>query len=519
MPTRNDKETALLQRYAGLPPQQRLAIARAAGPEMRPHLARIERGLAMDRSPGAMATVLTDGRELQAPHLDLIDQVFVRIGAGEQLKVMITMPPRHGKSQRASRWGPLWFLRRHPLKRVMLASYGAELADDHGRWIRDQLRDHAETLGIRLDPGSHAANRFDLEAPPHSGVRGGMVTAGVGGSLTGKGFDLGIIDDPFKGSDDANSPAQRERVWDWYRSVFFTRRAPGASLILINTRWHENDLSGRILAEEAADWIMIDLPAIADRQDDPLGRTVGQALWPQRYDATELAGIRRSVGERVWWSLYQQKPRPLEGGVWAWDWITRNRISPVALRGIDMTRIIVFVDPAGGDSKTNDEVGLSAAGRDRAGELYVLADRSKTMGADTWGMEACLLAIETGADAIGVESNFGGDMARQVVIQAWENLARDGKTRGIVRPRLLQVTAKKGKRLRAEPIAQLYAQGRVHHLGEFPALEGQMVTWVPGMDSPDRMDAVVHALTELANPAGLDSGTGSYSRGRIPGRR
>src|SRR5690606_11015979 len=225
------------------PVAERRRIAQAASPDVRLRLAWVERQMAMDRSPGALASVLTEGREKQAPHLDMIDNVFRRIAAGERMQVMITCPPRHGKSQRASRGGPLWYLRRNPTARVMLASYGAELADDHGRWVRDQLRLHGDTLGVRLDPASRAANRFDLETPRGSSVRGGMVTAGVGGSLTGKGFSLGIIDDPFKGSDDANSPAQRQRVWDWYRSVFYTRRAPGASIVLINTRWHELDLS------------------------------------------------------------------------------------------------------------------------------------------------------------------------------------------------------------------------------------------------------------------------------------
>ena len=425
--------------------------------------------------------------------------------------------PTHN-SQRASRWGPLWYLRRHPTARVMLASYGAELADDHGRWVRDQLRTYGDTLGIRLDPGSHAANRFDLEAPRGSSIRGGMVTAGVGGSLTGKGFSLGIIDDPFKGSDDANSPAQRQRVWDWYQSVFYTRRAPGASIVLINTRWHDDDLSGRILQNEPENWTLIDLPAIAFRDDDPLGRTPGQALWPEQYDAQELARTKKAVGERVWWSLYQQEPRPLEGGVWQWAWITANRISPMAFRGVDLVRVVVAIDPSGGSTATNDETGIVGAGRDSDGELYVLADKSGRHGANAWGREACLLAIELQADALTVETNFGGDMTRQVIIQAWQELARQGLTNGMPMPRIIEVNAKQGKRLRAEPIAQLYEQNLVHHLGEFPELEKQMVTWIPGMDSPDRMDAGVHALTELADTT-TETFISTYQRSTPRGRR
>nr|WP_015060996.1 terminase family protein [Streptomyces sp. W75]AFH75182.1 putative replicative DNA helicase [Streptomyces sp. W75] len=428
------------------------------------------------------------------------------------------MIPTHN-SQRASRWGPLWYLRRNPTARVMLASYGADLADDHGRWVRDQLRDYSPTLGIRLDDGSRAASRFDLEAPRNSSVRGGMVTAGVGGSLNGKGFSLGIIDDPFKGSDDANSPAQRDRVWNWYQSVFYTRRAPGASMILINTRWHEDDLSGRILAVEPENWTLIDLPALAMSADDPLGRAPGDALWPEQYDAEELARTKRAVGERVWWALYQQQPRPLEGGVWQWAWITANRISPAALRGIDLSRIVVAIDPSGGAGGAHDETGIVAAGRTADGQYYVLEDRSGRHGANAWGREACLRAVELRADAFVVETNFGGDMTRQVLIQAWQELERQDATAGMPMPRIVEVVAKQGKRLRAEPIAQLYEQGLVHHVGEWPALETQMVTWLPGMDSPDRMDAAVHALTELADPASTGLGTVAYQDQRLRGRR
>ncbi|MBJ6623501.1 hypothetical protein H4N49_36175 [Streptomyces sp. DHE17-7] len=141
------------------------------------------------------------------------------------------------------------------------------------------------------------------------------------------------------------------------------------------------------------------------------------------------------------------------------------------------------------------------------------------MGADTWGHEACRLAVELKADAFVVEANFGGDMAKQIIRQAWNELQNTGKTGGMLAPRIIEVTAKKGKQLRAEPIAQLYSQGLVHHVGEFPRLEGQMVTWLPGMDSPDRMDAAVHALTELADPAQDGLGAQHYTDQRLRGRR
>lgn len=468
----------------------------------------------MDRSPGAMAAVLTDGKEMQAPHLGLIDAAFERVAAGVPTRLLLTMPPRHGKSRRAARWAPLWYLRRRPEHRVMIASYSSDLADDHGRWIRDAILAYGPQIGIDLRPGSSAANRFDL-----LGTEGGAVMAGVGGGLTGKGAHLAVVDDPIKDAAEASSPTMRRRLWEWWQAVLLTRIEPGGSVILIQTRWDEDDLAGRVLAEERHRWTVIDLPALALSEEDALGRSVGGALWPERYDEAALAEIRASVGERVWWSLYMQQPRPQDGGVWDWTWITDNRISAAQLRGIDLSRIVVAVDPAGGESAVGDETGIIAAARDASGHLYVLDDRSGNRGADAWGRETCLLAIELRADAIVVESNYGGDMSRQVIAQAWEDLHREKRTEQMLMPAVIPVTAKKGKRLRAEPIAQLYEQGRVHHVGQWPSLEQQMVTWVAGMDSPDRMDAAVHALTELASPQHGGAGSGGYRDGRLDGRR
>jgi hypothetical protein len=523
----------LVAQYRLLNRAQRRRIAICASPEIRTVLAGVERDMALKRSPGSMSAILTDGKEMQAKHLDLIDRVFRDIARGVPRKVLITMPPRHGKSRRSARWAPLWYLSKHPDHRVMIASYSADLADDHGRWIRDAITGYGDQVGLYLHAGSKAANRFDLADEDGNRLDGGLVTAGVGGGLTGKGAHLAVVDDPIKDDADAQSPTMRKRLWEWWTSVLLTRIEPGGSVIVIQTRWHDDDLAGRILAgEDASDWTILDLPAIADSADDPLGREIGSPLWPLRYGRKALAKIRRSVGERVWWSLFQQKPRPMSGGVWKQEWIDDYRISTAVLRSIELDRIVIAVDPAGGDSSVNDEVGITAAGSalvetvgahhaypEERDEYYVLDDKSASLGADEWGIVACRLAIEWQADAIVVESNFGGDMTAQVITQAWQDLVRKGMTGRMVMPRLIPVNAKKGKRLRAEPIAQLYGQGRVHHVGQFTKLEGQMVTWMPGMDSPDRMDSAVHALTELAEIDGLETTMDTYERGDPPGRR
>ncbi|WP_328403907.1 terminase family protein [Streptomyces sp. NBC_00390] len=506
--------TELLARYRTLPAAQRRAIAAEASPELRVQLVRAEKQIAMDRSPGALAAVLTGGRELQAPHLDLIDQAFIDMAEGRADRVMLTMPPRHGKSRRASRWAPLWYLRRNPGHRMMIASYSSDLADDHGRWIRDAIYTWGDDLGVHLKTGSSAANRFDI-----AGGEGGLLAAGIGGGLTGRGAHIAIVDDPVKDMADADSSTMRKRAWDWWTSVLQTRLEPVGAICLIQTRWHEDDLAGRILATERDAWRVIDLPALADNPEDPLGRALGEPLWPARFNKAHHAKTRRRVGERVWGALYMQKPRPPEGGVWQRAWIDNARINAVQFAGLDMARIVVSVDPAGGESTVGDETGIIGAARDFDRNLYLLADRSGSMGANDWGLTACRLALELKADAIVVEKNYGGDMTRQVITQAWEQLRREGVTSGLLMPMVLEVTAKVGKRLRAAPVAQLYEQQLVHHVGDYSQLEDQMVTWVEGMDSPDRMDAAVHGLTELADPDQLETLPAGTHDERFDGRR
>jgi predicted phage terminase large subunit-like protein len=146
-----------------------------------------------------------------------------------------------------------------------------------------------------------------------------MLSAGVGGPLTGSGADILIIDDPIKNAEDAHSSVQRERLWDWYQSVAYPRLEPGGSVIIVMTRWHEDDLIGRLQTEQPDDWRIISFPAIAE-PSDPLGRAVGEALWPERYSIEDLETTRRSVGSYWWSSQYQQRPAPAGGGLFKREW-------------------------------------------------------------------------------------------------------------------------------------------------------------------------------------------------------
>jgi hypothetical protein len=251
-----------------------------------------------------MARRLTDDRFLAPPHIRLLSQKLVDVATGRCPRLLVQMPPRHGKSTTGSWWFPVWFFDRFPHERLILASYGADLAADWGRRVRNTLVEHAGSLSVRMADDSSAADRWDTTEG------GGMITSGVGGSMTGRGAKVLLVDDPVKNADEANSGRQRDRVWKWWQSVALTRLEPNGAAVVMQTRWHEDDLTGRIIADEGERWETIRLPAIAESADR-LGRSVGQALWPERYDAKALQSTRQSVGDYVWDSLYQQKPPSL----------------------------------------------------------------------------------------------------------------------------------------------------------------------------------------------------------------
>lgn len=249
-----------------------------------------------------------------APHLRLLNEKLTLLVWGHIKRLMILMPPRHGKSQFASYYLPSWYIGTFPDRNVILTSYSAEYAAEYGRKVRDLLTEYGEPVfGLKPRFASKAADHLVLD---HFG--GGMTTAGAGGSLTGRGAHLLVIDDPIKNAQEAASATYRQATWEWYRSTVYTRLQPGNSaMILIQTRWHEDDLAGRLLAEMRAggpQWEVLSLPAIAE-DDDQLGRAPGQPLWPEQFGLKELDEIQRTLGSQWWYALYQQRPQPAGGGI------------------------------------------------------------------------------------------------------------------------------------------------------------------------------------------------------------
>lgn len=291
-------------------------------------------------------------------HLLLIDHLEA-LERGDIDRLMINMPPRHGKSELTKRLAA-YYLGRHPDDTVMVCSYGADLAYEISHAIRGQLNDESYPFPVRVAEGRAAVKRWGIE-----NRRGGLVAAGVGGVITGFGANLLIIDDPVKDREQADSPTYRDRAWRWYRDTAYTRLMPGGKAVLIQTRWHQGDPSGLLIdsmqsSPDVDQWTVLVLPARAyetnewpdfipsEARVDPLGRQPGEALWPEWYGDAKLRRIEAAMsagpeGPRGWQALYQQRPGAAEGNVFLRDWMNRRykHFSELSIK-----RIGIFVDSA-----------------------------------------------------------------------------------------------------------------------------------------------------------------------------
>jgi len=260
----------------------------------------------------------------RARHADLLIEHLEAVERGDIRRLMVFEPPRHSKTYHVSERFPAWATGRNPKVQGILASYGAELAERNSRVIRNLLRDERWPFpGVGVSDDSGAVNRWSTN---YGGI---WVAAGVGGAMTGFGADLLLIDDPVKGRAEADSETFRETAWSWYTEVARTRLMPGGRIVLCQTRWHEDDLAGRLLnSAGAANWTVLRLPALADEPDDPLKRQAGDALWPEWFDVDSLNEIKADLtteqGARAWQALYQQRPTSDEGGQFKRAWFAER---------------------------------------------------------------------------------------------------------------------------------------------------------------------------------------------------
>ena len=382
-----------------------------------------------------------------ADHHRQIAEALESVEQGKTKRLMIFMPPRHGKSELASRRFPAWYLGRHPDRQIIASSYNSELASDFGRDVRNTVAspEYNEVFGIGLKEDSKAANRWNTDKG------GSYIAAGVGTAVTGRGAHVALIDDPFKDRQEADSETTRERVWDWYRSTLYTRLMPRGSIILIQTRWHEDDLAGRLLEDMKTggdQWDVLELKALEN----------GKALWPDWYPLESLEQIKRAIGPREWSALYQQSPQPDEGTFFLRDWFNNWK---------DLPKLKIYgtsdyaVTDGGGDYTVHRVWGV-----DKDSHLYRL---------DGWrGQTASNEWIETQLDLIAKHKPFAWFSEKGVIQKAVEPMLLKRMRERKTHCRLEWLPSIHDKPTRARGFQSRAAMGMVHmepgaDLGEFLA--------------------------------------------------
>jgi hypothetical protein len=420
-------------------------------------------------------------------HHTAIIQKLEAVERGEIRKLMITLPPRHGKSEIVSIHFPAWFFGRNPKKSIIASSYSSDLAVTFGRKARNLVnsREYNNVFRTTLAEDSKAAGQWNTN-------EGGEYTAvGIGGAITGRGADVFIIDDPVKNKDEAASPVIQERNWDWYRSVARTRLTPKGAIVILLTRWDDNDLAGKILQAEAGEWDILNLPAIAE-QDEP-HRKAGTALWPDQYPITELESIKRELGAELWSALYQQDPVSGDSQVFRRTMFRSRTLEQVSELS---TRCFVTIDPAPAKSEKSDFVGVCVNYIDAENFWNLKAYRIKF---DPAALINLLFKLydEERFESVGIEKGMYYDVLKPFLDEE-------------MRKRNIFFTVKeldhgqRSKELRIRGLVPRYEAKQIFHIQGYCAdLEEELVRF-PHAVHDDVSDAVAYQLQLAEAPAGYN---------------
>lgn len=452
-------------------------------------------------TPGDLARAINP-KTVQTPALDIIDAELVRACNTRDARLIVSMPPQEGKSERVTKTGTLWALLQDPDRRFAIASYSQELAEGFGRDIRNWIvsndgEDGTLDLGLRVARDNGAARRWRLD-----GRRGGVVSVGVQSSLTGRPVDALVIDDPFKDSVQADSSNYRDMVWAWWQSTASTRLAPGALVIVVLTRWHEDDLAGRLqAAEDGHLWRVVNIPALADHdlgkgQTDPLNRAPGTWLPSARgRTPAEWEAIRTRAGSRVFNALYQGRPSPATGDVWQQAWWRRYNeplwsedVANGVYRANEVDEVLLSWDMTFKDTKASDFVVGQVWAR-RGADVYLLDQVKKRMSfTDTKTAFEAMVRKWPQANAKLIEDKANGtaviDSLRKTI------------------PGIVPITPKDSKYSRANAVAPFVEAGNVHLPSKTVAVFDvedliDEATSFPNAAHDDQVDATSQALARL----------------------
>lgn len=364
------------------------------------------------------------------PHLIHIRKSLRRITQGQTKRLMLFVPPRHGKSEMVTVRYPAWMLERDPSLRVIVGAYNQDLANKFSRKTRRVL-----TGRIGFADDRNTVNEWETTAG------GGLKAVGVGAGITGHGANLIIIDDPVKSREEAESATYRDRVWDWYTDDLYTRLEPNGAIILIMTRWHTDDLAGRLRDRSGEPWEVVNLPALAE-PEDAMGRAEGSALCPARYDVSDLMLKKGEMGSSSFEALYQQRPTAREGGLFKRDWWKYFRQAPPVHTAVVQSWDTAFKKGEGNDYSVCTTWLV-------AGNGYYLIDRWKNkIEFPDLKRTAVNLAAMHNPHVILIEDKASG----QSLIQ---ELKRD------TRLPIIPVTVDRDKEARANAVTAVVESGRV----------------------------------------------------------
>ncbi len=417
-------------------------------------------------------------------HIIALAAKLEAVERGEIKRLIVLEPPRHGKSELISLRFPCWFLAKHPTNSIVQAGYAESIALTHSRKARDifissqmttlfpEIRYRPERRGQEtIIPERQAAHEWGT-------VQGGSYYAvGIGGGLTGRGFNVGIIDDPVKDAEEAESPTYRERAWDWYTQVFRTRAQPDAAIIVVMTRWHKDDLVGRLLQQakedpESDQWEVLHLPAIKD----------GQALWPEWFSIEKLMTTRASIGGRAFESLYQGNPTIAEGQIIKREWWQYYSLRP------QFERIIHSWDIASKDKERNHYSVCTVWGEARNG-YYLLG---------VWRAKVEFPELKRAAEAL-----YDRDLPQWVIVEdASSGIPLIQELRRNTRLPVLAIPAKGSKEARANSATPLIEAGRVYLPESAPWLYDfiEECSAFPNGANDDQVDSLTQALEFMRGP-------------------
>lgn len=459
-------------------------------------------------TPALMAMAISNGQWLPAPHLMAIDREVTRALAGFGPRIIvIEAPPRHGKSEYVSRYLPVWQAAVRPDSRTILTSYEAGFARTWGHKARNLIQEHGQTLGIRVDKFKRAAADWGI-----TGHNGGMTTAGVGGAITGRGADLLIVDDSIKNAEEALSPTVRNSIKEWWQSTAWTRVEPGGLAILMQTRWHAEDLSGIVLASaesgEGPPVNRIRLPAIAE-DHDWLGRAPGEALWPERFPLDVLQEKRRGMDTYWWESLYQQAPGRHGSTEWPDDyWGEHLWVSELPAK-FDFGAIAV--DPSKGRFGHRGDYSAIVFVGVADGRLWVDSSvaRRPTEQIVSDGID---LALKYGAslNAFGIEIN----QFQELLVGEYE---RQVEERRLIPLPIHTIDNRVNKKLRISRLGPYFARRKVRLLDSpdnrllVQQCRQFSMKEIHGVhdDGPDAMEMAIRVLVELQGGQIRDDGLGT----------